>query len=128
MARALGWNPDILHANDWHTAPAVYALSLSRDPFYKNTASLLGVHNLPYLGVSAGPALQDFGLPPARGSALPGWAQDLPLPLGLLAADWIVAVSPTYAREILTSEFGSGLEGFLRTRAGSISGILNGLI
>lgn len=129
LARILNWTPHIVHANDWHTAPAIYALSRSRehDPFYYNTATLLSLHNLPYLGVGAGPALAAFGLPPAAGSALPVWAQDMPLPLALLTADHIVAVSPTYAREILTPDFGSGLQDFLRSRAGSISGILNGL-
>ena len=51
----------------------------------------------------------------------------MPLPLGLLSADHIVAVSPTYAQEILTPEFGSGLDEFLQTRADNISGILNGI-
>ena len=129
LARALGWAPHILHANDWHTALAIYALSLTRedDPFFKNTSTVLGLHNLPYLGIGAGPALEAFGLPSAIGSQLPKWAQQLPLPLGLLSADQIIAVSPTYAREILTPEFGSGLHKFLRTRADAITGILNGL-
>jgi len=60
-------------------------------------------------------------------SSLPWWAQNLPLPLGLLAADQIVAVSPNYAKEIITPEFGSGLDDFLRSRQSSISGILNGI-
>jgi starch synthase len=68
-----------------------------------------------------------FGLPPATGSSLPVWAQDMPLPLGLLSADHIVAVSPTYAQEILTPEFGAGLHKFLLGRQESISGILNGI-
>jgi starch synthase len=129
LARRLDWSPDILHANDWHTAPAIYALWLRRDTdaLFNNTATVLGLHNLPYLGVGAGQALRDFGLPPASNSALPWWAQDMPLPLGLLSADHIVAASPTYAREILTPEFGSGLESFLKTRKAHISGILNGI-
>lgn len=129
LARMLGWQPHILHANDWHTAPAVYALSLNRqsDSFFSQTYNLLTVHNLPYLGAGAELALAGFGLPAAVDSPLPWWAQDLPLPLGLLTADYIVTVSPTYAQEILTPEFGSGLYDFLRTRAGTISGILNGI-
>ena len=129
LARSLNWIPHIVHANDWHTAPALYSLYVHRaeDRFYYNTATVLGLHNLPYLGVGAGPALSLFGLPPATGSSLPDWAQHVPLPLGLLAADHIVAASPTYAREILTPEFGSGLQDFLRKRSGSISGILNGI-
>jgi len=129
LCRRLDWQPDVLHANDWHTAPAVYALQRLRSAggFFQHTASVLGVHNLPYLGVGAEPALEAFGLPAASGSALPAWAVQMPLPLGLLSADQLVAVSPTYAKEILTPAFGSGLHKFLRTRQATISGILNGL-
>jgi starch synthase len=129
LARSLNWQPGILHANDWHTAAAVYWLALNRssDPFYRQTASLLTIHNLPYLGTAGGVPLGAFGLPPASDSPLPEWARHLPLPLGLLTADHIAAVSPTYAREILTPEFGSGLNEFLSTRAETITGILNGL-
>jgi len=127
LARALEWEPDVLHANDWHTAPAIYALHQQDDPFFADMASLLGVHNLPYMGDGAGPALLGFDLPPAAGSSLPWWAQDMPLPQGLLAADHIVAASPSYAKEIMTPEYGLGLEGFLRSRKSTVSGILNGL-
>ncbi len=129
LARRLDWVPDILHANDWHTALAVYAVSLRRnaDAFYRNTATVLGLHNLPYLGSNASKALSAFGLPPASDSLLPQWAWDVPLPLGLLGADHIVAVSPSYACEILTQEFGAGLQDFLHQREADISGILNGL-
>lgn len=129
MARSRKWQPDILHAHDWHTSPAVYNLDIIRgdDPFYRNTRSLLTVHNLPYLGHGTEKALMDFGLPPAEDSPLPPWAQGLPLPLGLLAADGINTVSQGYAQEILTAEFGAGLESFLQTRASDLHGILNGL-
>jgi starch synthase len=129
LARNLDWKFNILHANDWHTAAAVYALALRRptDPFFQHTASLITIHNLPYLGSMTASALKEFDLPAADHSALPGWAQTMALPLGLLTADSIVAVSPEYAREILASEFGSGLQAFLKTRAEAISGILNGL-
>ena len=128
LARALAWQPHILHANEWHTGPAIYALSLrSKDSFFSKTATIMGIHNLPYLGIGMGPVLSAYGLPPASASHLPEWAQHLPMPLGLLAADHLVAVSPTYAQEILTPEYGSGLADFLQERAASISGILNGL-
>ena len=129
LAQEMEWAPYVLHANDWHTAPAIYALSLGRDDYstLQDTRTLLGLHNLPYLGIGAGGALAAFGLPPAVGSDMPAWAQYLPLPLGLLAADHIVAVSPNYAAEILTPRFGSGLHEFLAGRAGDISGILNGI-
>jgi starch synthase len=129
LARNLDWKFNILHANDWHTAAAVYALALKRpsDPFFHQAASLITIHNLPYLGSMTSDALKEFGLPAADHSDLPGWAQHMALPLGLLTADSIVAVSPEYAREILASEFGSGLQSFLKTRAEVITGILNGL-
>lgn len=130
LVRRLDWRINILHAQDWHTAPAIYALALRRpeEPFFASTAGLLTVHNLPYHGEGAAQALADFGLPPAVDSPLPWWAQNRPLPLGLYAADHINTVSPGYAAEMLTDEFGAGLAGFLRThKAGVLSGILNGL-
>ena len=129
LAKILKWKPDILHAHDWHAAPAVYKLHLIKksDDFYKNTKSLLTVHNLPYLGHGAEGALQAFGLPRAHMSALPDWAKHLPLALGLLTADKINTVSPGYAAEMLTPEFGAHLEEFLSTRKGDLLGILNGL-
>ena len=129
LAKTIGWQPHILHANDWHTAPAVYYVYLKRkqDQFYSNIKTLLTIHNLPYLGSGAGQAMNDYGLPAAENSPLPFWAQNLPLPVGLLTADHIVAVSPGYASEILTPAYGSGLHEFLKTRQDTISGILNGI-
>lgn len=129
LTKHIQWKPDILHAQDWHTAPAVYKLSRIREDesFFKNTRSLLTVHNLPYLGHGTERALAEFGLPAVEHSALPGWAEGLPLPLGLLSADKINTVSPGYAQEMLTQEYGAGLEGFLLTREADLSGILNGL-
>ena len=129
MAESLDWKPDILHANDWHTSPAVYKLKINRqaNDFFHKTRSLLTVHNLPYLGHGTQNALQSFGLPRAHFSSLPEWAQHLPLPLGLLSADLITTVSPGYAAEILTPEFGAGLEDFLLSREHDLRGILNGL-
>lgn len=130
LARQLDWQPDILHANDWHTALAVFHLArcrLSRDPFFARTRSVLTIHNLPFMGAGAERALDEFGIRPVRDLRLPDWSRQFPLPLGLLAADRIVAVSPTYAREILTPEFGCGLQDFLISRSSIVSGILNGL-
>jgi starch synthase len=129
LPKHISWQPDLYHANDWHTAAAVYSLSLRRgnEQFYRQASSLLTIHNLPYLGSMTSKALAEFGLPPAIDSELPPWSQDMALPLGLLAADEIVAVSPGYAREILTEEFGSGLSEFLKNHQEKIHGILNGL-
>lgn len=127
LARALDWQPDILHAQDWHTAPAVYALKARPDEFFAKTRTLLTVHNLPYLGQGAEGAMASFGLPSSADEALPVWARYMPLPLGLSAADKINTVSPGYAAEMLTPEFGSGLDEFLATRRADLLGILNGL-
>lgn len=130
MTRQMNWQPDILHANDWHTALSVFYLAkrrLSRDPFFARTRSIIGIHNLPFMGAGAERALDEFGIRPVRDLRLPEWARQFPLPLGLLASDRIVAVSPTYAKEILTPEFGCGLQDFLNSRRSVVSGILNGL-
>ncbi len=129
LARKLDWRPHIVHAHDWHTAPAIYWLSRQRDTdtFFQQTATLLTVHNLPFMGAGASFPMASYYLPPAVDTRLPDWARQLPLPLGLLTADHITAVSPTYGHEILTPEFGAGLESFLQARSTSISGILNGL-
>lgn len=129
LAKALDWKPDVIHANDWHTAAAIYALTTRKqtDPFFANTHSVLTVHNLPFMGAGTSRALETYGLPPSNNPDLPDWGRHFPLLMGLAAADRIVAVSPTYAKEILNPEFGLGVEHFLKTCKEKISGILNGL-
>ena len=128
LARALNWAPDVLHAHDWHAALAVYLLCANQsDTFFANTHAVLTVHNLPFMGAGTQEALADYGIPAAVDARLPAWAQTQPLPMGMAAADYLTTVSPTYAREILTPEFGSGLQDFLQLRAGTLYGILNGL-
>lgn len=129
LPHALEWKVDILHANDWHTATAIHALKTMVDKprELKTTRSILTVHNLPFMGAGSEEGLSQYNIPPAANRHLPHWAKTLPLPMGLAAADQIVAVSPTYAREILTPEYGCDLQDLLKTRKNHISGILNGL-
>ena len=129
LADFLDWRVDILQANDWHTATAIYALKYLKpgSPHLDQTRTLHTLHNLPYMGFGVQQALLDYGLPPTRSKSLPEWARHAPLPLGLLYADRIIAVSPHYAQEILTPEFGCGLEDFLNLYQEKIFGILNGL-
>jgi starch synthase len=144
LARALGWQPDLIHTNDWHTAAAnLWLAGRGRsDRFYKDVRSVLSIHNLPYFGNNAGWALTQFNLgvpdqPTARAgslpadddrfSALPDWAFAMLLPLGIASADMNIAVSPSYAEEILSPEFGAGLEDYLRTQRNRLTGILNGI-
>jgi starch synthase len=128
MTRYLNWYPDIVHANDWHTALALYALR-SRNPTSQLPCvhTMLTVHNLPYMGGEGFDILAAYNLTPPDDDQLPKWAQTQPLPLGLWSADAIIPVSPTYAKEILTPDFSCGLESFLKTRINNITGILNGL-
>lgn len=123
----LSWRPDIIHAHDWHASPAVIWLkqNRNREPFWEDTASLLTIHNLPYMG--SGGVMQAFGIPPVAHPLLPSWGEEVPLPAGIATADRINAVSPTYAEEIQTPEFGHGLEGLLSARSGDLSGVLNGI-
>ncbi|HTP02388.1 MAG TPA: glycogen/starch synthase [Anaerolineales bacterium] len=127
LTRQLDWKPSIVHANDWHTALACYALLLKRwEGEFGGVSSVLTVHNLPFMGPDVGDIIAEYGLMQVQ-TGLPEWANTKPLPLGLWAADAIVAVSPTYAREILTPKFGCGLEDYLHARKDSLNGILNGI-
>ncbi|HET7452143.1 MAG TPA: glycogen synthase [Thermoanaerobaculia bacterium] len=128
LCRALRWEPDVVHCHDSHAAPAAAWLSAhgSTDPVFRATASLVTIHNLPYMATGAGAALAAYDIP-VDGEGLPDWARGGLLPVGLAHADEISTVSPTYAREIQTPEFGAGLDGFLRSRADRLTGILNGI-
>jgi len=127
LIRQLGWYPDIVHANDWHTALAAYGLLVQHwQDGQPRPASLVTVHNLPFLGPDVDQVLENYHVPLAQ-TDLPNWARRKPMPLGLWAADAIVAVSPTYADEILSPDYSSGLDEFLNNRRENITGILNGL-
>ena len=129
LADFLDWRVDILQANDWHTATSIYALKTLKisSKNLQGTQTLHTLHNLPFMGFGVQQAMITYGLPPSKNKILPEWARHSPLPLGLLHADKIIAVSPHYAEEILTPEFGCSLEDFLKTREPVIDGILNGL-
>ena len=128
LARRLGWQPDVVHANDWHTALALYALHAAGSGRMRpRPRTILTVHNLPYMGGDATDVLRTYGLKPPADASLPDWARTQLLPLGLWSADAVVPVSPTYAREVLTPEFGCGLDAYLRGRSETVTGILNGL-
>ncbi len=123
----VNWKPDIIHCNDWHTALAAYGNLVKRWEDKKHRiASLVTIHNLPFMGPDIKEILEAYNIPLAQ-TDLPDWARTMPMPLGLWASDAIVAVSPTYADEILHEEFGSGLQDFFRNRTETLRGILNGL-
>ncbi|MGZ9235145.1 MAG: glycogen synthase [Anaerolineales bacterium] len=127
LPRQINWEPNIIHVNDWHTALAAYGNLVKRwNEKTRRVSSLVTIHNLPFLGPDVKEILEEYGLPLAN-TDLPEWARVMPMPLGLWSSDAIVAVSPTYADEILHEEFGCGLQDFFRNRTDSLSGILNGL-
>lgn len=120
----LGWHADLVHCNDWQTGLAPALLSLE-DP---RPATVFTVHNLAYQGLFDRAAFQELDLPYAWWSmhALEFHDRFSFIKGGLVFADWLTTVSPTYAREIRTAEYGCGLEGLLSHRADRLSGILNG--
>jgi len=127
LPRQINWTPDIVHANDWHTALSVYGLLTKRwEEGARRIVSIITLHNLPFLGPDVGAILESYGVKLAQ-TDLPEWARVMPLPLGLWASDAIVPVSPTYAEEILTTDYSSGLHDFLHSRRETIHGILNGI-
>jgi starch synthase len=127
LIKQLDWHPDVVHANDWHTALSAYGLLVEQwQEGQSRPVSVITIHNLPFLGPDIDQLLESYDIPLAQ-TDLPDWARLKPLPLGIWSADEIVAVSPTYADEMLSSEYGAGLEAYLKTRRENLTGILNGL-
>lgn len=123
----LNWPVDIIHANDWHSALAVYSVKKVEGHLDDGLKTIQSVHNLPFMGNGSEATQYEYGISEYHHPHLPGWARNLPLPMGLAAADLIIPVSPGYAKEIQTSEYGCGLENFLSWRHEHIKGILNGI-
>jgi starch synthase len=129
-AEAMSWKPDLVHAHDSHTGAAVWWLATEgrENPYFRDVASVFTIHNLPYAAQGAGRALGDYKLRrPDAVQALPQGFRDSLMALGILGADYLSTVSPTYAREILSPDGGRGLDGVLRLRADHLAGILNGI-
>ena len=120
------WRPDVLHCNDWHAALAPVYLRMRGTPV---TPSVLTVHNLAFQGNFPKESLALLRLP-ANSWSVDGvefHGQVSFLKGGLNQASWITTVSPTYAREIQSEEYGCGLDALLRRRADSLCGIPNGI-
>lgn len=129
--RALGWTPQVIHANDWQTGLVpVYLETLYRDdPALTRIATLFTIHNLAYQGVFWHYDMPMTGL---------GWDVFTPAGIefygklnflkgGLVFSNLLSTVSRTYAREIQTPEFGCGLEGVLQERSQVLHGVVNGI-
>ncbi len=118
--------PDVVHAHDWHTGLLV---PLIRGPFgrkLRSTATVFTIHNLAYQGRTANTVLDQVGLQRRR-LAIEGSDECNPMARAIAAGDVVSTVSQRYAQEILTPEFGEGLEGLLKERMVDLFGIVNGI-
>ncbi len=132
LCEALQWAPDIMHCHDWHTAlvPVLLATRRQGGRLLQRCRSVLTLHNLGYQGVFADNVVDTLGLSPFRerlewqdqGAGCFSFLKN-----GMLMADWLSTVSPTYAREIMHPEYGFGLDWLLRQREDRVVGILNGV-
>ena len=124
-AFGLGWQPEVVHCNDWQTGLVPLLLHAKRP----RPALVFTIHNLAYQGLFPVEQFRGLGLPSRywHPDALEFHGQLSFIKGGIVYADRVTTVSPTYASEIQTPTFGCGLEGLLRHRAGVLSGIINGI-
>ncbi|WP_181704129.1 glycogen synthase GlgA [Chthonobacter albigriseus] len=123
---AADWRPDVVHAHDWQAGLVPAYLSAAGEP---GPATVFTIHNIAFQGLCSAHAFDELGLPrwvfsPA---GLEYYGQASFLKAGLVFSDRLTTVSPTYARELRTPEYGMGLEGVLNERVDALTGILNGI-
>ncbi|MDR2098574.1 MAG: glycogen synthase GlgA [Rickettsiales bacterium] len=125
-----GWTPDVIHANDWMSAlaPAYLELIRRKNPEAR-TSSVLSIHNLAFQGVFPFSTYGDLELPNYffNEDGAEFYRQVSFIKAGIMFADKIATVSPAYAAEIQTEEYGCGLADALIRRKDSLTGILNGV-
>lgn len=130
VTKAVGYKPDILHANDWQTAlvPIYHSLYYVHDPFYYGMKTVFTIHNIAYQGQYGMETLGDvFGIG-GNDRDVVEYGGCVNLMKGAIeCADRVTTVSPTYAGEIMDTWFSRGLHDILRPRAFKIFGILNGI-
>lgn len=127
VAKYVKFKPDIIHIHDWHTG-AIAALlhdHYKYQPFFKDTKTVYTIHNLAYQGKFD--KYQVFDMLPLDQNKYLNTSTINFMALGIQYADKVTTVSPTYAKEILTSEYGEGLEGLLNHESNKLIGILNGI-
>lgn len=131
FCRSRGYRPDVFHAHDWQTGllPVYLKSFYADDPTLHRSPSVFTIHNLAYQGHFPASTLGPLGLPDSlvAEDALEWNGNICYMKGGLLFSEVVTTVSPTYAREIQTAEFGQGLEGVVRSRAEDLVGILNGV-
>ncbi len=133
LTKSLNWAPHIFHCNDWQAGFLPVFLrsqvQFRYDRFFADSRILFTIHNLAYQGLSDFTLLPFVGLSPAlfNPDQMEYWGALNPLKGGLAFSDAINTVSQRYSREMLTQEYGCGLDGFLRDHEFRLSGILNGV-
>ncbi|HUP64922.1 MAG TPA: glycogen synthase GlgA [Thermoanaerobaculia bacterium] len=131
VAERIGLSFDLVHAHDWQTAllPIYLRSALRGTDSFRATSSIYTIHNLNYQGRYGADRFPVLGLDDRFWSpaALEYFGDLVLMKGGIVFADRVTTVSPTYALEIQTPEFGAGFDGLLRSRADSLTGILNGI-
>lgn len=130
--KVMQFRPDVIHCHDWQTGlvPMVLKVLLKSDSFFQRTRTVFTIHNIAYQGIFPKDKLDVTGMTwnEFTMDKFEYYDQISFLKAGLVYADRLSTVSPTYAQEIQTSyDFGWGMEGLLRSRAADLSGILNGI-
>lgn len=128
LTESIGWQPDLLHAHDWHAAPAVVWLATAgqANPRYHGVGSVFTIHNLAHQGKTSWNVFDYLQLY-THSLNEEAYGEVNFMARGIYHANLINTVSPSYAREIMTPEGGAGLDGLLRFRQRDLHGILNGL-
>jgi starch synthase len=121
-----GWAPNVVHAHDWHAG--LTSAYITQNPGLR-MPTVFTIHNLAFRGIFPMDCHYDLDLPMRRLNprGLEFHGNISFMKAGLVYSNKITTVSPNYAREICTPEFGCGLDGVMRDRAGDLSGILNGV-
>lgn len=119
------WKPDLVHCHDWQAGLAPYYIAKSPSP----VPTILTIHNIAFQGLAPHSKLNTLGVSEAdfTSEGVEYYGNISALKAGLVFADHLTTVSPTYAEELMTPEFGMGLDGVIRARRDSLSGILNGI-
>jgi starch synthase len=132
LCQRLGFSPDIVHCNDWQTSlvPLLLRTMFAWDRLFSPTRTVLTIHNIGHQGTFGAGTLAETGLADAAHHFHQDQLREDRLNFlltGILYANAITTVSPTYAREIQTPEHGVGLDAFLRDRKSILFGVLNGI-
>ncbi|MGD2278464.1 MAG: glycogen synthase GlgA [Candidatus Omnitrophota bacterium] len=131
LLKTLGFKPDAIHCNDWQTAliPLYLKHQFAADDFYAGIKTLFTVHNMAYQGVFSKRVMRGANIPEDlfTGDRLEFYGKLNFMKSGLIYADAISTVSRRYAREIMTPEYGCGLEELVNSRKEDLHGILNGV-